>query len=158
MLDIAALAHQLVTFLAPFLPFLKQAGGKVAEEAGKKLGEGAFDRAKTLWGKLSPHVKKKEAAQEAVQDLATRPEDARARGAVELQVEKILAAEPALAGELAELLKAAGPRATWVQAGANSAVAVGDGSVAASSGGVAVGGDLNLGARTRGTKGTGSDE
>lgn len=40
-MDIPTIAHNLTTFLIPFLPYLLKAGEKAAEEAGKKLGEAA---------------------------------------------------------------------------------------------------------------------
>ncbi len=54
---------QLVQFLAPFLPYLLKAGEKAAEEAGKKLGEAAWERAKGLWGKLKRNERIKRAAE-----------------------------------------------------------------------------------------------
>ncbi len=53
-MDVTTLAKDVAAFLAPFLPYLLKAGEKAAEEAGKKLGGDAWDKAKSLWGKLRP--------------------------------------------------------------------------------------------------------
>lgn len=158
MLDFGQLAHDLTTYLAPLLPLLQQAGQAVTEAAGKKLGEGVWERAKALWGKLRPHVAASEPARGALEDLAERSGDARALGAAELQLEKILKAEPGLAEELAEILRAAGPRASWVHAGEHNAIALGDRSVAAAGGSIAAGGDVVIGAPLTGKKRPGADE
>lgn len=158
MLDIGQLAHDLATYLAPLLPLLQQAGHTVSEEVGKKLGEGVWERAKALWGGLRPHVEASEPAREALADLAVRPEDVRAQGAAELQLEKILKAHSSLAEELARLLEAAGPRTSWAQASGGSAIAQGAGAVAAASGGIAAGRDAVVGAPLPKTKRSGADE
>ena len=61
-MDVTTLAKDLVVFLTPFLPYLLKAGEKAAEEAGKKFGGDAWDRAKGLWAKLRPKVEAKPAA------------------------------------------------------------------------------------------------
>jgi hypothetical protein len=63
----ATLPRDLVIFLLPFLPYLLKAGEKAAEEAGKKLGAGAWEWAKTMWGKLRPKVEAKPSIREAVE-------------------------------------------------------------------------------------------
>jgi hypothetical protein len=45
-MDITTLAKDVTLFLTPFLPYLLKAGEKAAEEAGKKLGGDAWERAK----------------------------------------------------------------------------------------------------------------
>lgn len=47
-MDIATLAKEMTLFLTPVLPYLFKAGEKAAEEAGKKLGGDAWERAKGL--------------------------------------------------------------------------------------------------------------
>jgi hypothetical protein len=74
-MDVTTLAKDLAVFLTPILPYLLKTGEKAAEEAGKKLGGDAWDRAKGLWAKLRPKVEAKPAAQEAVQDAAAAPND-----------------------------------------------------------------------------------
>lgn len=122
-MEIAALT----SFLAPFLPHLLQAGGNLAEEAGRKLGGEAWEHAKRLWGRLRSSDEG-DAVGAAAGDVAQRPGDERAIGALELQLEKLLAADPDLARELAAL---------WEEAkGAGVVAAVGERSVA-------VGGDVS---------------
>jgi hypothetical protein len=50
-------------------------------------------------------VEAKVGARESAADLAASPDDPRARGALELQLEKILREDTGLAGELAALLE-----------------------------------------------------
>lgn len=117
--------HQLTAFLAPFLPYLLKAGEKAAEEAGKKLGEAAWGRAKALWGKLRPKVESRPAAREAVQDLAAAPEDADAQAALRLQLKKLLTEDPALAAEITRLWQEAQAAGVAVIAGGTRSVAIG---------------------------------
>ncbi len=66
-MDIATLAHDLVLYLTPFLPYLQKAGEEVGKEAAKKFGEGVWEKAKKLWGKVSPQVAAQEGAKGAVE-------------------------------------------------------------------------------------------
>lgn len=145
-MDLTKLAAELVAYLGPFLPYLKKTGETVADEVGKKFGEGVWEGAKALWTKLGPRVAAQGQAQGAVEVLVKRPDDPRAKGAVELQLEEILAADPDLAGEVAQLLAAAGPRATWAHLVGDGAIAQGDGAVAAGRNGIAAGRDVVIGA------------
>jgi len=137
------LPAQIVQFLAPYLPYLlkglKLAGQEAARKLGEKAGEQSLDRAKALWEKLRPKVEAKPAALEAVQDVATRPDDEDALAALRLQLKKLLAEDEALAQELAHLLAQARPAGQTVTASGNRSVAIG-GSV---SGSVIVTGDRN---------------
>ena len=58
----------LTSFLAPFLPYVVQAGQKVAGKAADVIGEEAANYAEKLWERLRPGVEQKPAAQEAVAD------------------------------------------------------------------------------------------
>lgn len=138
-MDVTALAKDLVVFLAPFLPYLLKAGEKAAEEAGKKLGSDAWDKAKALWGKLRPKVEAKPAAQEAVKDAAAAPQDEDAQAALRLQLRKILADDQVLAAEVARLWEEAKAAGVTVTALGDRSVAVGGGV----SGSVIVTGDRN---------------
>ena len=119
------LSQQLVTFLAPFLPYLLKMGEQAAEEAGKKLGAEAWEGAKALWAKLKPKVEAKPAAREAAQT------------ALQWQLEKVLAEDEALADEVRQTLQSQ-PARQVIARGARS-IAIG-GSV---SGSVIVTGDQN---------------
>ena len=100
-MDVPALAANVVTYLGPFLPYLVKAGGKAAEEVGKKLGVDALDRAKTLWGKLRGNKE----VEEAGQDAAEMPDDADAQAAFRLQLKKALTQDAALAEEVERLME-----------------------------------------------------
>lgn len=104
-MDLSILVGTVVTFLAPFLPYLTKAGEKAAEEAGKGIGEAAWDKAKALWGKLWPKVEDKPAAQEAVEDVAQAPDNEKAQNALIWQLEKILGEDADLARAIAALVE-----------------------------------------------------
>ena len=91
-------------FLAPFLPYLLERSEELGEEAARKLGAGAWGFATRIWERLRPGVEEKPAAAEAAADVAAAPEDQRALGALELQLEKLLAADAGLAAAVTELL------------------------------------------------------
>ncbi|MDX6405100.1 MAG: hypothetical protein QOH70_2555 [Blastocatellia bacterium] len=133
MLDYVLLAKETVAFLAPFLPHLINVGEKVAEEAGKKLGEqaggGAWETAKALWSRLRPKVETKPASHEAVHEVVSNPKDEDALAALRLQLKKLFAEDESLASEVFKIQKEA------QKAGVNVA-AIGEGSVA-------VGGNVN---------------
>src|ERR687892_1570720 len=95
----------LVAALAPFLPYLVRAGQRAGGQVADELGDAAWQLAKDLWARLRPGVEEKPAAKEAVEDVAARPDDERARGALELQLEKLLRGDQGLARELAQMLE-----------------------------------------------------
>ncbi len=117
----------LVTLLAPCLGGFLGVVTAAANEVGQSVGADLVEHAKRLWAKLRPHVEAKPAALEAAEDVAQRPDDVRARGALELQLEKLLADDPDLSREVQALL--------------SDAVAAGV--VAAGERNVAVGGDVS---------------
>jgi hypothetical protein len=100
----SVLLDALTILLAQALPVLRSAGGKAAEkvveEAGKQAG---------LWAKLRGKVEAKPAAAEAAEDVALEPDDEGARASLRHQLGKILAADPDLAAEIAQLVAAARP-------------------------------------------------
>ena len=102
-MDIATLTQELSSFLIPFLPYLLKAGEKASEEAGKKLGAEAWDKAKGLWTRLRPRVEAKPAAQDIVQKALAHPQDERVKAALELQVEDILREDAAFTADVARL-------------------------------------------------------
>lgn len=162
MIDLGILANAATIFLAPALPYLLGLGGKAGEEAAKKLGGEAWEKAKALWARLSPKVEGKETARGAAADLAAAPEDGDAVAQFRFQVKKLLETEPELAEELARLL---GPEAGGVSYRAelhgSGAIAQGAGATAAGAGGIAIGGGAH-GIRIRGfgtgVKGAGEDD
>jgi hypothetical protein len=132
----------LVSALAPFLPYLLRAGQRAGEEVADELGSAAGRLAGSLWARLRPTVEASPAAREAVEDAASRPEDERARGALELQLEKLLGRDEALTRELRSLLESA------KQSGVITADVVIGGSVTSDHGGVSAGRDITGGVRT----------
>ena len=125
----------LVSILGPCLGVLLTGVNAVAQEIGKSVAPELLEHAKRLWAKLRPHVESKPAALEAATDLAERPDDVRARAALELQLEKLLSEQPDLVQEIAPIVRDA--VAAGVVAAGERSVAVG-GSV---TGGVIVTGD-----------------
>jgi hypothetical protein len=119
-MDISALT----AFLAPFLPYLLQAGQKAASDAADALGEAAWPHAQKLWARIRGKVEEKPAAQEAATDVAKAPQDERARGALELQLEKLFGEDPTLAQDVGQLWDEA-QRAGVVIASGERAIAVG---------------------------------
>lgn len=120
-MEITALVQTMTTLLAPALPYLLKAG----ESAASKIGEDAWEKAKTLWGKLAVKIKAKPSAQEAVEDVAKTPADEDAQAALRVQLKKLLSEDTGLAKELEQLIgewKMSG--STAMAAGARS-VAVG---------------------------------
>jgi hypothetical protein len=110
----------LTAFLAPFLPALLNLGAKAAsgaatkagETAGTKLTENALNKAKAIWEKLHPKVEAKEAAKEAVEDVAKVPDDEDLQTALRVQLKKILEADPDLAEAIAQILQEDAPDGT----------------------------------------------
>jgi hypothetical protein len=132
-MDISAL----VSVLAPCLGALLGAVSAAADEVGRGVGSELFEHARRLWAKLRPHVESKPAALEAAQDVAARPEDARARGALELQLEKLFTEDRALSDAIALLLRdavdagvvAAGERNVAVGGNVSGVIITGDSAV-----------------------------
>ena len=127
----------LTTFLAPFLPFLIRQGEQAAEAAIDRFGAAAWQRAQKLWARLRPKVEEKEAAREAADDVAAAPDDELARAALQLQLRKLVGDDPDLGRELAEMLEE--NRRAGIMADNGAVVVVAD------RGGVAAGGDINVG-------------
>ena len=95
----------LTAFLSPILPFLIKGGEEAAKEAGKKFGVDAWEKAKAVWGKLNPKIEAKEAAKEAVEDLAVAPEDQDLQTVLRKQLEKLIAKDESLAQEILQIMK-----------------------------------------------------
>lgn len=111
----------LTAVLAPCLGWLLAGADAAARELGAGVGADVRELARRLWSKLHPHLTGKPAALEAAQDVAERPDDSRARAALELQLEKLLAGLPELSEQIAAELR---------DAAARGVIAVGERSVA----------------------------
>ena len=96
---------ELVDFLAPALPILTMAGEAAVQESAKNLAAETHEAAKGLWDRIRSAVAARPAAQEAVTDLAADPENEDAKAVFRVQLRKLLEENPALAAEVAGLMK-----------------------------------------------------
>ena len=119
-MEIAALA----SFLAPLLPYVVQAGQKVAGKAADVIGEEAATYAEKLWQRLRPGVEAEPAAKEAVEKVAKNPEDEAALGSLRDQLEKLLEEDEALKADLTRIWDEA-RAANVVTASGERSVAIG---------------------------------
>jgi hypothetical protein len=132
----------LVSLLAPCLPYLLRVGGQVADRATETVGAKVWEYGQAVWSRLRPRLEERPAASEAAADVAENPDDELARGALQLQLRKILAGDEALRARLEALLD---------DARGDGVVIYGD--VRADHGGIAAGrdvragGDINTGPR-----------
>jgi hypothetical protein len=111
----------LTAFLAPFMPYLMKGVQDLGEEAARALSADAWKYAKAIWGKLRPKIAEQDGAQAAASVVAEHPNDDRARGALELQLESLLKSDP----ELAEAVER-----EWTEGRAANAIVVGERGVA----------------------------
>jgi uncharacterized protein (DUF433 family) len=99
----------LTAFLSPFLPTLLRLGGKAVdkatESAAGKFGEAAFAKAQAIWEKLSPRVEAKEAAKEAVIDVANSPDDEDSLAALRVQLKKLLEQDEELCKSIEQIFQ-----------------------------------------------------
>jgi hypothetical protein len=86
----------LVAFLAPLVPYLVKGGQAAAEEVGKKVGGGVWDRASAIWHAISPKVASAPGLSELVEDLQKNPADEAARGALVYHLQKLFAKDATL--------------------------------------------------------------
>ena len=90
---------QLTAFLAPFLGAFLTKSGEAAAAAVSKFGSTAWEHAQKLWARVADRVEERPAAREAVADVAANPASEGARSALSWQLQKLLDADPALAGQ-----------------------------------------------------------
>jgi len=133
-MDPAQLTQALWETLQPYLPLLL---GEAAKASGQRV-PAAIGR---LWQEVTARLRKKPAAAEALADLRRAPDDADAQAALRLQVRKLLAADAALAAQLADLLQQAGAQYRAELHG-RGAIAQGPGAQAVRERGVSIGGDV----------------
>lgn len=105
-MDLLALCTKVTEFLSPFLPSLLKLPNKAAEAAVGKFGEDAYTKAKAVWAKLRPEVEAKEAAKEAVTDLAVAPEDEDLQTVLRIQLKKLFENDAALVEAITQILQA----------------------------------------------------
>ena len=127
------IATEITAALAPALPYLLKGTEEAAKEAGKKLGSAAWEQCTKLWELLRPKVETSPTASKALERIVKEPERPAIQTAFQVELEDILAAEPQLLAQLAELLKSAGNTQTY------HASNIGDGAIAQGNGAVAAG-------------------
>lgn len=110
-MDIQDLSQAVITFLAPYLPYLlkagKEAGKAAAEKLGEKFTEDGWERAKKLWARLHPKVASTPGGKSVIQRAADGPQDQRALDGLHAQIKEALAADPAFAAIIIQLLPGA---------------------------------------------------
>jgi thioredoxin-like negative regulator of GroEL len=104
----AALAAQLASLLAPFLPKLMEtttaAGMKALDNLAGKAGEAAWNKAVSVWNMLRPEVEKEPEVAKAIQDVAQNAEDPDAKVALAWQLKK-LTLPPATLEEILKIVE-----------------------------------------------------
>lgn len=95
------LAQNISTFLLPFLPYLVKAGEKAAEEVGKKLGDEAWERAKTLWGSLG----RKDKIETVAKTAAALPDNPAMQQALETEIARALEEDVVLREQVAQAVQ-----------------------------------------------------
>lgn len=128
---------QVAAALAAFLPYLLRAGKRAGEEAADALGSEAGRLAVALWERLRDKILGSPLARGAADQVARRPDDPRALGALELQLEELLESNESLRRDIAAILEAA---ASGNATATGRGIAI-TGGQRASSGGVTIGGD-----------------
>jgi hypothetical protein len=120
-LNIVELAQKISAFLLSLLPYLLKIGDKVAEEAGKKIGGEAWDKAKALWDKL----RRKKNVEQVAQTAAALPDNQALREALREEIARALQEDSALREEIARLWGEAEAAGVTVTAIGDRSVAIG---------------------------------
>jgi hypothetical protein len=135
-MDVSALATAAVGFLTPYL-------GKAAEKAVEKIGEQVPAAVRNVWQAIRVRFQGKPAAEEAVHDLVTRPDDQLIQSTFANQLRKVLDADPAFAAEFERLLTSARNQMGDTITNTGSGAVATRGGVAAGKGGTAIGGNVH---------------
>ena len=132
-MDLITLAQHSVDHLAPGLPFLLDTGHGAAKKVGEAAMGGILELAGRLWASIRSKAESTQPALlEAAKDVADAPDDPDARGALRLQLRKLLEAQPALQSEIRDILGSVAIQQNTATASGSGAIAVG-GSVSGSS-------------------------
>jgi MoxR-like ATPase len=100
-LDYLGMAQSAVEIMAPALPFLIMGGKKAVEEAGRKIGSDAYDKAKSIWDKVNSNKK----IQEAAKDVSVSPENEANRLKLAKQLEDLFIEREDIAEQVNGVLK-----------------------------------------------------
>ena len=126
--DFVQLTAGAVALLVPLLKRLLSTGQDAAEELGEAVGQKDWSFALTLWGKLPGKIDERPTAWEAVEDVAARSDDPRARAALEWQARKLLEQDADLSEDMQKLhqdAETASVTTATVTASEGRAIAVG---------------------------------
>jgi hypothetical protein len=146
----AQVASSIVGFLAPFTPYLVKGAEEAAKAAGKKLSElgseAVWEKAKTVWSKITNRFKDDEEIQSAATLVARQPESETRQTMLAKILAERLKDDPALVKELAALVKETQEIASGrIVVSGSGAVATQD-SVAGGEGSIVAGGDVHISA------------
>jgi len=116
-MDVAILAPVVLSYFVRYLPKMIEAGKFVGGKALEKITENLTDEGWKFvqpWiGKLMGKIEENPGAKSVVEKVALAPDNQKYQNALEVHLEDILAADPALAGDILRLLaqaEAAGKR------------------------------------------------
>ncbi|MBA2681994.1 MAG: HEAT repeat domain-containing protein [Ktedonobacteraceae bacterium] len=104
MMDVAQIAASVVALLAPFTPYLVEAGKAAGGAAAKTGGEVAWEKAKSLWEKIHAHAGEDKKLQGAALMVSADPEDESMQATFAKALGAHLEADPAFAEELVRLM------------------------------------------------------
>jgi hypothetical protein len=144
-MDITALVNSVAPYVIMAAPYLKQLGSagseeatkEISKQAAKKLGDGSWGLAKSIWqrfrgAKTETHT----AINSALSDVADDPNDPDAHAALRVQLKKALKEDSVLVEAIAQLLREAGAtniegerNVTFGDNASNNVAATGDGIV-----------------------------
>ncbi len=122
MIDISSIAQGITVTVLPYLPALTELGKEVSKEVAKKTVDAGWEKASLIWTKLHPKIEESPAAQLAIRDIISEPQEVAFHTVFTRRIAELLAANPEMRDELAALL--------LPTTHANSAVASGQGAVA----------------------------
>lgn len=125
-MDIGYVAASLVTFIAPFMPALleagKAAGQKWAESLATKGGEATWNKAQALWEKIHARFGEDPKVRGAALLVSADPEDNTAQTLLATTLGKHLQVDPQFAQELVHLMggeqaiqEVLAKRGSWVE-------------------------------------------
>lgn len=102
--DYAQAAATVAAFLAPFMPYLIEAGKGLSRSLGEGVGETTLEKARAVLSKMRAKLGYDEEIERAVATLATMPEDEESQVLLAKGLAIRLQQSPSLADELVELI------------------------------------------------------
>jgi hypothetical protein len=120
-MDLATPAQAIFHAILPALPFFTKAG----QEVVSKVALDSYAAGKKLLGKLWQKAETQPTLSQALHDLTVEPENVDNQTILQLQLKKLLAADPAFAAELQTLLPATHIQQNSVTAQGSHIIAIG---------------------------------